>query len=131
MPVIALTQLSTLELGQENPGELDLESGEGQAIEVPIACDEDLGVVLQRQRDQVVVAGIVRDTPWRIARIRSPDRFLLDPATELGDLLGGDAVTASDSRVYKCPANFLDETGACDQLEGSVAPKVEKTRGRP
>jgi hypothetical protein len=82
-----------------------------------ITGDQAVGVGHARQRDQVVVVGVWRETGLR-GRGIDDQRVLGEPGDELG--CGGGADPAAEPRAVEDIAKLLEQRRTCDELEATV-----------
>jgi len=65
-----------LKLGHEDSGEHDAKTGNGDAVEGSIAPYKHIRLTLEGESHEIVVIGVIRNDPRRIARVVEPDRLL-------------------------------------------------------
>jgi len=65
-----------LKLGHDDSREHDAKSGNSDAVEVSITPYQHICLRLEGQSHEIVVIRVIRNDPWRIARVAEPDRIL-------------------------------------------------------
>jgi len=96
---------------------------------VPIPTHKGICVIPYRQGDQVIIAWVPGDDPWRVGWIGNLDRLLLKAADELVYLLLGNPIPVGDSGPKQSLPDFLHQLRAGNDLKFPVVPKVKKTGG--
>lgn len=70
----------------------DLNTRNYEAIEMVVACNQDVSATILGDLNKVVVTTVGRHHSWRVDRIGEPHRFLFNSTAEFINLIPSDAV---------------------------------------
>ncbi len=97
----------------------------GDLLEMPVASDQHGRAALYGERDEVIVAHIVRHNTRRLDRVRVEGCFAAEAAHPGVDVSEVEAVLAGDARMFQSLRDLPQQLRARNDLEGALQPGVQ------